>query len=125
MNDINTRIAESIMGWTLGRPAPFISDIWLDSGSPVESQILLKPDTWNPCERIEQAFMVVEKLTQKDPPIYLSLHDVLTDKFLFEKEKRWEALFRINYDLTEVGLGYGSTPAVAICLAALQTLETK
>ena len=114
MNDLDHKLAEQVMGWRLE------GAYWVEyvdypevPGSSKIPEGRWHKDGWSPSENIDQAFMVVEKLHEREyrlqlEHIYRSL-DWRASLFADDRAKR--------------GYGYAESPSMAICLAAEMVLE--
>uniref|UniRef100_A0A6H2A3L6 Phage ABA sandwich domain-containing protein n=1 Tax=viral metagenome TaxID=1070528 RepID=A0A6H2A3L6_9ZZZZ len=100
MSELDRKMAERVMGWTLAVSI----GIW--EGSLVESI-----DSFTPTTDISQAFEVVEKMREKD--YTLSLYENP-----FFQNKKWVVNFISTKDINRSGEAFATTPAMAICLAA-------
>ena len=100
--EINRRIAEEVMGWTFRRLATMNLEYWEGASE------MLRVQDWNPCERIDHAWMVVEKF----------------DGFKIEKLNNAYACRIHGRQVGEWDKWY-ATAQMAICLASLEAKEGK
>ena len=108
MNDLDRKLAEGIMKWT-----PYRRDKvpkWLNYWNDERTGITVPISEWKPSEKIEQAFVVVEKLFV-DEGYRLALQ-------MTYREGRfgWLASFGASSEV------FADTPAMAICGACDKTL---
>ena len=106
---IDREIAEKVMEWTIG----VCEDYWWDSTIAPESVIMV--DRWHPTTDIKQAFEVVEKL---------NLAFYIINFCLPSQSGKWKAVFIKIGEFEEYCSGEAETPALAICKAALEAIET-
>ena len=123
--EIDSQIAEKVMGWEFCERS-FMRDVLLCGGVGEEMVTEEKwfkngiamyfVNRWNPSTNIAHAFEVVEKMKEKE--FCFTLSDYLDSRF-------WDANFIIFKDSTKEFIGTANTPAMAICLAALEAVKAK
>jgi hypothetical protein len=116
---IAERIATEIMGWEINGGEEKMWDTPMyTTGRNKELHGIMMVGAWSPCTYISQAFVVADKLNaMQEPPHQLM---VRYDRYRnYEGAVKWTATFGTG------GRGDADTPARAICLAALTTIEEK
>lgn len=103
-------LAEHLLGWSLARPEPFIADIWTKDSRPIESQLLMKPDTWQPQNNIAQCFeYILPAMTKRKTHLSLKNDNL-----------NWDAVF---WNDDKMGIDNQATPAAAIVKAAYAVVK--
>lgn len=101
---INTLIAERIMGWTLSRGGvPY----WMDESKTLK--MVMEAAYWYPMVRMEHAWMAVEKMVEQG--FYVTV-----------EAPRWGKGWRVLIYSRDVNprLSEADTASAAICLAVLK-----
>ena len=118
INAINERLAIEIMGWHLGEKEEhqyYTHQAWIDDSGKVQNNLI---SNWNPYANIEQAMMVVERLSNPVGGKWAGFRFDLHKRYKVSDflPQRWHAKFnhyRENAD----------SPSEAICLAALAAIK--
>lgn len=105
--EIDTLIAEKVMGWKWSERA-FGNITIYEWQTPVGN---MKQDSWKPSTNIKAAWEVVEKMNSSTQAGTVVLKQLYDGMFYCE--------FQGNGDLQYHGKGHGDTAAEAICRAAL------
>lgn len=120
--EINKELAERVMRWHESNDG----SCWLDADgkfmaflpySPNVDELLASP-IWDPCHRIDHAWMVVEKLLEKQQELIVVHH---AEQRPEDDIRGWYCT--IGYDGKFEGKA--DTASAAICLAALKAVEVE
>lgn len=122
--EIDKQIAEKIMGWMDVNPGSFTGDTaksclhWWDR--ELESPTKYLKIGWKPSVNITHAFEVVNKMVGDQESDFYEWNFKLGNNHI---GGNWWACFEIHhFKKSKRFYGYGDTPAIAICLAALNAI---
>lgn len=112
VDEINKQIAGKIMGWH------FVIGNWENNWQSESGKIECNSELWNPCQKIDQAFQVVEKMREKG--YYVKICSPF-----FEDSNKWYCYFDFfgTADSNPMWISEHCNPARAICEAALKATE--
>ena len=117
--DIDERVAIEFKGWHLSPSERY----WLDAGERYTGYCTpghgdSRNEVWRPSARIEQAWMVVEKMKEE------GFQFELNNGNFPEDGEEWFAQFE-TVDYLRGGQAFSQTAPMAICLASLEAKEIK
>lgn len=105
-------VATKVMGWVEG------SELWHDKKTGMPTRIPL--GDWQPTKSISQTFeVVVEKMRKEGYELWLSNEGSFSELLEQARARGWKAEFT---HVDTLAVGYGQSPAEAICKAALRVV---
>jgi hypothetical protein len=109
--EMDRLLATEVMGWG------FAGETYYKAISEGHARSVHSCYSWKPSQKIDQAFMVVEKLREKS--LWLSLSQMPG------KHPRWRAIFVFGGMAVgdrSMAIAVADTPAEAICRAAIEVI---